>query len=769
MDAPALRLAAIPDAARHALLAVAYLAAAQFSLIFAIPPGYATAVWLPSGIAVAAVVSWGPRCWPGIWAGAALANFSVNLSIPAAIGIATGNALEAVCAGYLAGLFGRGEGLRRPEAVFQFAVIAAVASAIAATVGAASMALAGAIDAAAVTAQWYTWWLGDTTGILVVTPCALAWAHPAEPAPRRMPRYEIAMFALLYAGTLLAIFARPADGATRTIAFLAFPFLAWAACRFSERAVTASVLGATALAVWCTVNARGPFAGEPQNEALLSLLAFTSTAALIALALGAFTREREQALLRLSTSNDALDEAVRMQDVALGAREHAFAQAQALAHVGEWNWDSRSDRMAWSDELCRIFGLQPGAFAGGFSDYLGRVDPRDRERVRALLHDALFRGRPWEAMLRVVRPDGGVRMLHSFCRVPRRRGSEPARLRGFCLDVTQRVRLEQIQAAQHEIALMLARAAPEADAVEAVLHILRAKLECATARYWSAEAMQGASAAPALVGRAWREQRPLFERAPSASRFAFPVIGGGGTLGAIALGDGARAEPEEALWELASSVGVLLGEFIVRQRAEGQARESETRLRVLSRRLLDAQDAERRWLAAELRDTVVRPLAAAHADLGAPRLEAPLASARELLAQLRPEALEDYGLLAALRTHAARFERRTRIPVSVIGAEDAEPIPPRLETVLYQIARDALDNVARHARAQNAAIELEITGGAVTLTIRDDGRGFTPVEAQAPGRWGVALMRERAGAIGARLRIESSPGQGTRVTVRVPA
>ena len=82
-----------------ALLASSALAIA---LVFAIPPGYATAVWLPSGLAAAAVVSWGARCWPGIWAGAALANFSVNLSIPAAIGIATGNTLEALCAGYLA-------------------------------------------------------------------------------------------------------------------------------------------------------------------------------------------------------------------------------------------------------------------------------------------------------------------------------------------------------------------------------------------------------------------------------------------------------------------------------------------------------------------------------------------------------------------------------------------------------------------------------------------------------------------------------------------
>src|SRR3970282_60828 len=101
MAAVALRLAAFPHAARLAILALAYFAAAKASLVFAIPPGYATAGWLPPGVAGAGVVLWGRGCWPGLWLGAALANFSVNLSIPTALGIATGNTLEALCAGWV--------------------------------------------------------------------------------------------------------------------------------------------------------------------------------------------------------------------------------------------------------------------------------------------------------------------------------------------------------------------------------------------------------------------------------------------------------------------------------------------------------------------------------------------------------------------------------------------------------------------------------------------------------------------------------------------
>ncbi|HZN85881.1 MAG TPA: MASE1 domain-containing protein, partial [Burkholderiales bacterium] len=438
MTAVALRFAAIPQAARLALLALAYFAAAKASLSFAIPPGYATAVWLPSGIAVGAVILWGARCWPGLWLGAALANFTINLSVPVAVGIATGNTLEALCAGWLAaGLVDRGTGLQRPEAVFRFAAVAALSSAVAASAGTVSLYLSGSIGDGALVANWYTWWLGDTTGILVAVPCLLAWVGAPQLPRSRMLSHELTAFAVLFLATLLAIFATtPADGAIRTVAFLAMPFFAWAACRYDQRVVSACVLAATGLAIWCTVIGRGPFAGGALNESLLTLQAFTGTGALIALALGALTHDRGRALRALRASHDSLDVAVRAQGAALGASERESARVQALAHVGVWNWDAPSGRISWSDELCRIHGIEPGAFEGGFEAHLAGVDARDRERMRSLLQAALFECRPWEAMVRIVRRDGAARVLHSFGRVVAGARGRPARIQGFCVDVT---------------------------------------------------------------------------------------------------------------------------------------------------------------------------------------------------------------------------------------------------------------------------------------------------------------------------------------------
>ncbi|MGH8709468.1 MAG: sensor histidine kinase, partial [Burkholderiales bacterium] len=142
--------------------------------------------------------------------------------------------------------------------------------------------------------------------------------------------------------------------------------------------------------------------------------------------------------------------------------------------------------------------------------------------------------------------------------------------------------------------------------------------------------------------------------------------------------------------------------------------------------------------------------------------------ARDLIAQLRPAALEDHGLLAALRAYAVRYEHRTGIRVAVIGAEDAPEIDARVETALFQIARDALD-VSGQARVQSVVIELELANGTWVMSIRDDGCGVGVQPARGPDALGIVLMRERAAAIGARLRVAAHPGRGTEVSIRVRA
>src|SRR5437773_3850704 len=173
----------VPYLARVVLLAAAYFSAAKLALLVAIPPGYATAVWPPSGIALASVLLLGYRIWPGIWLGASLVNVTVQSSLAAATLMGAGNTLEALAgAALVRAVIGLPGAFRRGEDVVKFVVIAAASATIAATVAAGPLAFVHSLPLPELLWNWWTWWQGDTVGIIIVTPLILGWAARANPA-----------------------------------------------------------------------------------------------------------------------------------------------------------------------------------------------------------------------------------------------------------------------------------------------------------------------------------------------------------------------------------------------------------------------------------------------------------------------------------------------------------------------------------------------------------------------------------------------------------
>ena len=213
---------------------------------------------------------------------------------------------------------------------------------------------------------------------------------------------------------------------------------------------------------------------------------------------------------------------------------------------------------------------------------------------------------------------------------------------------------------------------------------------------------------------------------------------------------------------------------------------AEAALRALSRRLVQAEENERRRIARELHDQVGQNLSALNINLDIVlgslkeaalrrRLEdslklvdGTLQSIEAVMAELRPPLLDEYGLGAALAWYAEEYAQRTGIQVSVDKAGDpGSALRPETAVALFRIAQEALNNVAKHAGAKLARIGLSLEGEEMTLCIEDDGRGFDP--AQAPrARWGMTTMRERAEAAGGTLSVETSPGLGTTVRTSVP-
>ncbi|HMR63617.1 MAG TPA: PAS domain S-box protein [Anaerolineae bacterium] len=271
-----------------------------------------------------------------------------------------------------------------------------------------------------------------------------------------------------------------------------------------------------------------------------------------------------------------------------------------------------------------------------------------------------------------------------------------------------------------------------------------------------------------------------------------------------------RHEREIAWYDktLKNANGTIIGLLVIGQDVTEQNRAESERadlfeevsrqreqLRAITRRLADAQEADRKAFARELHDRVGQSLTALDlnlniiqselrhstvqvSELTRTRLEDSLALVaqtaehiRDVMANLRPPVLDDYGLVAAVRWYANEFSSRVDFRV-VVQSEQLEPrLPAPVEDSLFRIVQEALTNVAKHAAADLVSITISTDDDHIRLVITDNGRGFELHQWSDPAQrqsWGIVTMTERAEAIGGRMTVKSTLGQGTQVIVEVP-
>ncbi|HET6718421.1 MAG TPA: sensor histidine kinase, partial [Rhodocyclaceae bacterium] len=231
-------------------------------------------------------------------------------------------------------------------------------------------------------------------------------------------------------------------------------------------------------------------------------------------------------------------------------------------------------------------------------------------------------------------------------------------------------------------------------------------------------------------------------------------------------------------------------DITARRQAEAKLARYTEHLKRLSRRLVEVQEDERRKLSRELHDRTGQNLTAINLHLSMIREQvAPQATAihdrvddamtlvgatleavRDVMADLRPPVLDDYGLLAALNWYGDIFSRRTGLVVAVAGSDATPRLSKVAEAALFRVAQEAFNNVAKHA-AGATRIDVTLEHGEQTerLIVADDGGGFDPASERPAGSgWGILSMEERCEAVGGVLQVLSVPGQGTRIVVEVP-
>ncbi len=239
----------------------------------------------------------------------------------------------------------------------------------------------------------------------------------------------------------------------------------------------------------------------------------------------------------------------------------------------------------------------------------------------------------------------------------------------------------------------------------------------------------------------------------------------------------------------APELRVVMNDVTQHKQVEADLRESVQQSRLLSRRVLEAQETERRRVAMELHDELGQALTAikinlqvgerfrdqAPGELNAENIrivDEALLQMRRLAYGLRPSMLDDLGLTSALRWMAEQTAQRSGLVIRFEPDLSEARLAPEIEIAVFRIAQEALTNIVRHAHAQNVQMTLQHEGDVLVLNVQDDGCGFDlaamRARAAAGGSMGVLGMEERATLIGAELRIESTAGQGSHLRLRCP-
>ncbi|HEX7330168.1 MAG TPA: MASE1 domain-containing protein [Pyrinomonadaceae bacterium] len=419
------------------LVAIVYFLGAELGLSLATLHENVTPVWPPTGIAIASLLILGVRVWPGVFIGALAANLLTNIPVASAIGIATGNTLEALVAWFLlqrSKRWNRTFGSVRD--VLTFVVYAAVlAPLVSATIGNLSVCFADPTRWRDFWWLWLTWWMGDGFGALIVSPLLLSWSSSGKIDQRDMP--ELASLFVLLVIVVLIVFGGWFPGPIKTypLAYLCLPCLLWAAVKFDQRIVTSGIVLMAAVAVWGAKHDYGPFVQRNDNVELLLLISFVGVSSLMTLLVAAVTTERRK----------AEEEKWRLAS----ALEHHLKRVEDIvAHVPGVVWeawgkpDAANQRIDFvSSHVEKMLGYSEEEWLSTPNFWLSIVHPEDKERAAAEAMAIFESGKGGTSRFRWMHKDGREVWVEAQSIVVNDE-TGPVGMRGVTMDITAAVKAE---------------------------------------------------------------------------------------------------------------------------------------------------------------------------------------------------------------------------------------------------------------------------------------------------------------------------------------
>jgi PAS domain S-box-containing protein len=408
-------------------LAAVYFALGRLGLAMEPVNGFASLVWAPAGLSLAALVLGGFRLWPGVALGALATNLWAGAPLISACGIAAGNTLEAVAATFALERIPGFEGsLDRFAEVIGLAVLAAMLSTmISASVGTASLRLGGVITAAEFGRTWRVWWAGDVIGDLVIAPLLLTWARGPRVSFRPAASAETAALGVVLVGCAALVFVQWPEAATENPIlqpYVLFLPLIWAAVRFGARGAATGTFVVAVIAIWNTFTGLGAFVRSDRPESLIALHVFLASAALASLILGAVVSEREKSRRELREG------ASMLRTVVEGTIDAVYVK------------DRLGRYLMVNPAGARMLEASPAAMAG--EDDTRWFPPDDARRLAENDQRVMRTGQPrtFEESVTVA---GTNRVFHTTKAPYRDAEGKVIGIIGVSRDITERKRIEQ--------------------------------------------------------------------------------------------------------------------------------------------------------------------------------------------------------------------------------------------------------------------------------------------------------------------------------------
>ncbi len=438
---------------RVSCLAVCFFLAARLSTTALNIEASASPLWPPAGIALAALLIYGPKLWVGVALGAIWASLADQVPWPLSISLCFGSALQAMAGSYLL--------RRRWQRSLQLydwqlddlltfvglgVLITPMINAVYSTVVGY---LFGVLPVQKLVHTAIVIWLGDGMGILVLTPLLLAIVagQQRQQTLRIGSRWEMSLCLGMLVAISAMVFGAHTDSAIAKypLEYLPFPFVVWSALRLGLRGTTFASFFVSVIAVIGAVHRGGPFitkAAGNLGEAILLLQTYAAVITLTALVLSVVVTERQQSRAKLARS------------------EASLANAQRIAQIGNWDWSvdvneklvdktlqvttktgdntlvPDDSSLVWSNELYTLLGYPVGAIPPSQSLFLERVHPEDQRRVGLAWSVAHTHRKPYRLDYRLMLPDGTERTVNEQVHI------EPDRITGTVQDITERKRAE---------------------------------------------------------------------------------------------------------------------------------------------------------------------------------------------------------------------------------------------------------------------------------------------------------------------------------------